>query len=297
MALSFHPYTNFLYDPSRQGYDSSVWKTIFGTPGVSSDVLILQQAATIHLGDCMKGDFAFIMNIANSPVGGESRRFGLYSPNLSAYAWFSIEGEQLLGQISDGTNSSEVAITWESAWSGANTEFKIHWDVGMVRFYIGGALKGTLSSNAIPKTPLAIYLSNANSDLMTIAAVNAVGVHTFMMHTDQGDATFLGGNPNIVQVISIAEGLEFDPTWLPALFSDSVTITENITRDFTILPPLQSDAISIAENVALTDIMEVGTADGVDSISIAENVASAWTLGSGNSDAVAIGESLAIVAT
>lgn len=26
------PYTNFYYDPARQGYDSSLWKTLSGTP-------------------------------------------------------------------------------------------------------------------------------------------------------------------------------------------------------------------------------------------------------------------------
>ncbi len=288
-------FTNITYDPSRQGYDSSIWRTILGTPLVLGGQLAVQQASLVHLADSTRGNYIFNVNIPNSPVGGESRRLGLYSPNSGAYAWFSIESEALTAQCSDGYagNTSTGTIAWESAWSGVNTEFRIHWDAGKVEFYVAGIRKATLSGNSIPKEPLAVYLSNLNSDYMTVQYVRWNGVQAFYMHMDLAD-TIPGPGPDYsVDTITITESITRALTMLLGLQSDSLSISESTTQSLTLLPTALSDAISITENVAQTQVFTISTV--ADAISIAENVAQTKVFTVSVSDSMTIGENVAAV--
>ena len=44
-------YTNFYYDPQREGFDASVWRTINGEPTVGANQLRLSLASVIHYSD------------------------------------------------------------------------------------------------------------------------------------------------------------------------------------------------------------------------------------------------------
>jgi hypothetical protein len=60
--------TNFVYDPQRQGYDENLWKTISGTPAISSDKLRISNAAILHYGDCLHGFFNLVANVPATPT-------------------------------------------------------------------------------------------------------------------------------------------------------------------------------------------------------------------------------------
>ncbi len=268
-------YYNFLYDPSRQGYDSSVWRTAYGSPGVQSGQLVLQQAAAIHYGDCVKGDYTFEVNVPNSPEGGESRRWGLYSPNRGAYAWFSIEGEQLLAQVSDGTTSSETAITWSSAWTGVDTQFRIIWEAGLVHFYVGSNEQATLSGDGVPRTPLALYLSNANVDYMTVGYITARGLQSFYMNIDLDDTVFAGGDAFVAELVTITENVSKVLSLQLSTVIDTGTVTESVTQQLLLLLPAVAETVSVAEDV-VNDFTLLPTVSA-EAITVAEDVTAVVT--------------------
>lgn len=252
------PFSTFLYDASRDGYDSDTWSTSYGAPTVLAGSLALQEAGTVHRGDIMRGDLTMSITIPNSPTGGESRRFGFYSPNSGAYLWFQMEAEVFSAAASDGgSNSSSTAIAWSDgvveSWEGNSIEFRIIWEAGMGHFYVNGARRATLAGAAIPRDPMALYFSNANTDLMTVQYVNAEALQTFLMHVGEAGSggTGSGVGPAFKSdVITIAEvvTLVYNFGILPSM-SDSVTLTESQTVYSYIKPPAQADAITITESV------------------------------------------------
>lgn len=69
--------SNFIYDPQRSGYDENLWKTISGTPAISSNKLRVSNASILHFADLFRGYFNFILNIPATPTnayltGGDS---------------------------------------------------------------------------------------------------------------------------------------------------------------------------------------------------------------------------------
>lgn len=252
-------FSNVLYDPSRDGYDTSSWRTIFGSPNVQGGVLVLQEAATLHRSDCLRGDLTLNVNVPNSPVGGESRRFGFYSPNIGAYAWFAIEGETLYAQISDGgSNSSQETLSWSDGvvetWEGSGIDFRIVWEAGLVTFYINGTRKTVLSGASVPRVPMAVYMLNGNTDYMTIPYVTIQSIQSLFVHTDEGDTSSGTG---------------------PLLFSQVISIAESTTRSVQLGDQTPAEAISITEST--TGSVQLGNQAPAEAVSIAEDVATAVT--------------------
>lgn len=228
-------FTNFLYEPSRDGYDLDAWKSVYGTPIVTGGSLYLQQAAMIHRGDSSRGQITMNVNVPSSPAGGESRRFGFYGPSSGAYAWFSIEGEALNAAISDGRdNLTSTAITWDDTnWSANDVDFTIRWEAGLVRFIINDSIVATLSGYSVPHDPLAIYLSNGSDDGMKVRYIHAEGLRAFYMHTDHADTDAGAGPLYVAQVVSIAEDVT-DEVQLGDLGpSNTVSITEDVSVSVT----------------------------------------------------------------
>lgn len=269
-------FTNFMYDPSRDGYDADAWQTVFGTPYVSGGSLYVDQAATIHRGDCLRGTFTLNLNVPNSPTGGESRRWGMYSINTGAYAWFAIEDETFYAQTSDGgSNSSSTAIEWSDGvsetWNGNDIEYAIRWEAGIARFFVNGTLRATLSGASIPYYPLAIYFSNSNTDGFAVKYVAAQGVQSFYMHTDHSDT-------------DVGDG--------PILVVESVSITESTTTFVQLGNLAPSDSLSISENVV--NEVQLGDQSLSESVSITESTDAAFALGDTASEAVSITEDVTV---
>lgn len=60
--------TNLVYDPIRQGYDTNIWKTLSGTPAISSNKLRVSNASILHYGDFLRGFFNICANIPATPT-------------------------------------------------------------------------------------------------------------------------------------------------------------------------------------------------------------------------------------
>lgn len=59
---------NFNYDPQRQAYDTGLWKTLTGTPAISGTKLRFTSAKAIQYGDCLRGNYKFLVNVPATPA-------------------------------------------------------------------------------------------------------------------------------------------------------------------------------------------------------------------------------------
>lgn len=60
---------NFYYDPTRQGYDATMLKTISGTPSISGGAIVLSAASFISYADIFKEDLTLNITIPSAPEG------------------------------------------------------------------------------------------------------------------------------------------------------------------------------------------------------------------------------------
>lgn len=261
-------YFNFYYSPIRQGFDSSTWSTLFGNPVVSSNRLVLQDAAIIHWGDILRGDATFSVNIP-APAVGLSKKFGFFEPNKNAYAYFSIAGGVLYATCSDGSSTTSVAITWQASWTSADTEFRVKWEAGTVKFYIGtigtAIEQAVINDVSVSGDPMSIYVSDEGSDTVLLNYITVKGIQSFMMSE---------GNENTIWVqklIYAADGVSISDVitiLVPTLFApanggityDSMGLVDLVTSIDLItthIPP-KNDNITITESVTVAQALSMG---------------------------------------
>lgn len=166
--------TTFNYDPQRQGYDETLWKTLTGTPAVTSDVLRFTSAEAIHYGDITKGDVTFNLIVPDDPESGDARRWGLYAANKDLFVGFEIIDDEFFLTVGD----EAVEVAWDTDWAAADTEYRIVWEAGMVKFYIDEVQVGVISESlvaaslvSIPHGPLSVYVENATADNLDVVNI------------------------------------------------------------------------------------------------------------------------------
>ncbi len=287
---------NFLYDPARQGYDTQTWSLLSGiTPVASSGVLEINSSTIYHYGDCVRGDFVINLNIPNAPKNGDSRIFGLYSYSQGAYLIFNITNAVFSAQANDATNTNTTNITWQSAWTGTNTEFRIKWEPGLAYFYVGGAWQATISTSSatgnptcIPGGPMALYISNSNSDNLNMEYIRAQGIQSFFMNTPISGSVVINRPIRVSDSLKITESITTTGTLGDSSVSDSLTNTESITINvlflfvsvndpLTTTESIQMDNFSVSVNDALTNtesitIRETGIINVSDSLTNTESI-------------------------
>lgn len=205
-------FTNFVFDPARDGYDTSTWATVYGSPVVTAGKVVLSQASIQHKGDFYRGEVSFGLTIPSSAVLGGSRRIGLYSQATGSYLWFMIENGTMLAQASDGgLNTSSSTIGWSDGvvedWTTANTKFTISWVAGVARFSINDTERAVISGASLPTNPMSVYIANASLDSMLVQSVVFKALQEFFLHTDEADSTFDAGPVYLSQSVSIAENV------------------------------------------------------------------------------------------
>ena len=254
MSFSF---SNFAYDPTRDGIDSSSWAFLSGDPYILDGKLVLTNSSVLHRGDCVRGDLTMNITFPSSPTF-DLRTFGFYSPGSGSYAWFKVETNSLWAQISDGNgNDDSEEIEWSDGvneiWEGYPINFRIQWEAGLVKFYVNGTLKTTLTDSAIPTLPMAVYFSNSsNDDLFKVGYVNVTSIQSFYMHTDESDTEVdaLVKSKIVGQPITVGENVVNDLTHLTGIISETVGISESSEKSLLKLPTMSTDAVSISEDVA-----------------------------------------------
>jgi len=187
--------TNFVYDPKRQGYDASLWKTLTGAPTVSSDNIVLNEDEIIGYADLYEGDITMRLIIPTVPTTGDSRKFGFASAGFGALLVFEIDGEDfnIYSDNGDGDTQS-VTVDFKAAWATAEVDFEIRWRGDYADFLVNGVkvidttseaigsyrLGTLLGTSSISKGPMSLYLQNVNVDNMEIVSINAKNIQTFI---------------------------------------------------------------------------------------------------------------------
>lgn len=244
--------TNFYYDPIRQGYDTNLWRTLFGVPAVvAGNRLSVNNAAIVHYGDIMKGEFTFNLYVPDAPGGNDSRVIGLYEPNTQAYIVFTIGGT-LSGDVSNGTDTASTGtITWDSSWTGVNTNFRIRWEAGTAKFFIGNSQVGAISDVAVPSGPLSLYVSDISGSIMTIGDIAAKNIQTYTLNLKSGDTTVYGGAVIMAQGVTVTENVSIMEVNYTPTYSESVTVTD-VAQIVQAYNPNKNETVTITENIALT---------------------------------------------
>lgn len=187
--------TNFVYDPKRQGYDTSIWKTLTGAPAVAADKIVLNQDEIIGYGDLYECDLIMHLIIPAVPTAGDVRSFGLSSAGLGALLVFDITDDVFSIKSNDGHGGTKsVTVDFAATWATAETCFEIRWRGDYADFIVDGVkvidatsasaasyrLGSILGATTIPKGPLSIYLKNTNNDDMKVVSIEARNIQTFI---------------------------------------------------------------------------------------------------------------------
>jgi hypothetical protein len=228
-------YINFYYDPSRQGYDTAAWSLLDGLiPVVNGGYMILSNDTIRHYGDILRGDFVFGMNFASAPKVGVTRIWGLNQNNKGNCLTFNINGTTFSANSSDGNgNTNSVVITWQGAWTLADTEFRIRWEAGLAHFYVGGSLQAVISDASITGEPMSLYISDQSSDGMLLKYIEAKAIQSYFQNTQLVGSQTFGRLVMNYDTLGITESVSIVETNLPPfIVFDTGTITENISTDY-----------------------------------------------------------------
>lgn len=203
-------YFNFYYSPTRQGFDSSTWQTLFGNPNVSNNDLVLKNSSIVHYGDILRGDARFNLNMS-APAAFKSRKFGFLQPNKNAYAYFSVDGAVLTANCSNGSTTTSTVIDWQSAWTNTDIEFRVKWEAGMVSFYIGtvgtAVLQAVISDASVSGSPMSLYVENATSDNLNINYIDVLSIQSLVTVVGNEDSVFVQKNVLSNEGINITESV------------------------------------------------------------------------------------------
>lgn len=182
-------YFNFYYDPVRQGYDLSSWRTLSGEPTVHNSHLDFKASGALHYGDILRGDAYFGINMP-APVAGADHKFGFIQYHKNAYLYFKVSGIVFSAEASDGTTTSSSVIEWQSDWTDADVEFRVLWEAGTAKFYVNGNLQATLEGVSVPGDPLSLYFANATMVSSYINYIDVKQIQSYMFTEGNQDAQF-----------------------------------------------------------------------------------------------------------
>lgn len=181
--------TNFVYDPKRQGYDTTLWKSLTGVPAIAADKIVLNAGSTLSYSDLMQCDLKVTIEIPLAPAAFDSRSFGFANVSKGAYLMFNINGVDFTGYANDGEGHTKILVfSFDPTWAGTAVTFGIKWRAGYADFSANGVNlistedTGTyrMSNIAVPSEPMGIYFSNANADNMKIGMIEAKNIQGFI---------------------------------------------------------------------------------------------------------------------
>ena len=203
-----YKYTNLYYDPIREGYSTESWRTLWGLPVVSGSTLSLSDSSMIHYGDILRGDAVFNLNLS-APAFGDDKRFGFRQHNLNAYAYFDISDSVISAKVSDGTTSGSTTITWQTAWTSADVEFRVKWEAGTVKFYVNGGLQADVNETYVTGLPMSLYVENLATSSTLLNSINVVGIQTYRLavgtNSDLSDFSVKVG-----EAVNLSEDIDID---------------------------------------------------------------------------------------
>lgn len=173
----------FVFDPYISGYDTTFWSKVSGagTPSVSGGDLVLTQAEISTFSFYDGADVEFTLNVPAVPTSGDVRAWGFKVPALGNRGRIEFDVTDAVFSLKVYTDAGVAllnqTVTWSASWTAADTIFKIAWQSGGIRFFIGTTqvascgLRGNATNPTCPTLPMSIHVSNANNDSMKLSSV------------------------------------------------------------------------------------------------------------------------------
>lgn len=171
-----------VYDPVIRGYDQSFFKSVSGTPSVSSNKIRLNQAKIASYPQFLYGDFRFKITIPTTPSTGESKEWGLQLPSTTQGAmFFDIAGATFSFKSYDtDNNATSTTVTWDQkgqTWEAVAITYRILWTEKEIKAYISDGTAEILVAtheSGDNNLPLPLYIDNLNdSDNVDITNIIA----------------------------------------------------------------------------------------------------------------------------
>ena len=181
---------SFYYDPQRQGYDTTLWKTLSGVPSVATNYIVLSEAAIIHYADLYQARVIYDVIIPAAPTLGDERAIGLAQVNNGDFVGFKIVDDVFSVTSNNSETSKSVVIAWKAIWSNTSIKLEIRWKGYKTEFFINGVKVATISSstdpvdgnndNGLVLNPTSLYVANGNADDLSIVSINALDISQFI---------------------------------------------------------------------------------------------------------------------
>lgn len=237
---------NFYYDPQRQGYDTTLWKTVTGTPTVSSNKLRLTQAAIAHYGDCLRGETMMRLNIPEVPTADDVRTFGFASLNGNSGVTFDIIDTYFVATAyKNGAQMRSLPLVFAAGWEDTDTDFKIMWEAGLARFFVNGVEMAVLSDGITYSAMVDAGTGYVAGDLITVDGANDNAV----LRVDT-----VGGGGEIATVTLISSGTGYSATTYATTTNGSGEGATVAMKSLNVIP---SDPLSLYANNANNDNFDI----------------------------------------
>lgn len=160
----------FFLDPIIRGYDTSFWKTISGSPSISSNNIRLNSATIASYPQFMDGQFSFQLTIPAVPTVADARKWGLLAPAAPTIGakYFEITDTTFRAvSYDDAGNQTVQNLTWSSTYTATATTYKIIVKPDFVLYLINGVQVARIATSGLLSLP--IYLINGNADNVDMA--------------------------------------------------------------------------------------------------------------------------------
>lgn len=174
----------YVYDVVIKQFDTTFWKQTTGTSTVSSNKLRNSAAGLASYIQHEFGDVEFALNVPTAPTSGDARHWGLRCPASDNFGavYFKVANTAFTCEVVDNVgNAKSTSVTWSSAWTAAETLYRIRWEPDRVQFLIGVVTAGVVSytvvatindtSNGVPRIALPLRILNSNADNMDLGYV------------------------------------------------------------------------------------------------------------------------------
>lgn len=185
----------FAFDPSKAQGFTNRFKTISGTPSISSSKLRLNAAVVQSLDSFLFGRLVMNITVPAAPTGGDVRKFGFISASYATAgsAYFDIADTAFTAKSYDENGNAETTtIAWSSDWNNVAIEYRIEWRGDQIYFYVADVLKAT-HTGRLGYYPQGITLRNSNVDNMDVNYVVMNDIAKMDRADDDSNVTQIGG--------------------------------------------------------------------------------------------------------
>lgn len=112
-------------------------------------------------------------------VDGSSKKFGFTQLSKGVSAYFELRGATLFCVTSNGTDTQETELTWNTDFTGVEKVYTVDWTGHGVVFKIDGG-RVAFHETVVPTSPMSPYISNTDSDNLDMGYLQVKEIETYL---------------------------------------------------------------------------------------------------------------------